>query len=91
MKKSFLCGEADRLANDRIDSSHMSAAEHEQETWTYLVRLVQQLHPLLEDLAVVLAALPQHLPPQLLHGRPQLVPLELVQRLAVVYHLQKKQ
>lgn len=34
----------------------------------YLVSLVQQFHPLLEDLAVVLATLPQHLPPQLLHG-----------------------
>lgn len=52
-----------------------------------LVGLVQQLHPLLEDLAVVLSALPQHLPPQLLHGRAQLVPLKLVQGLAVLDHL----
>lgn len=54
---------------------------------TDLVRLVQQLHPLLEDLAVVLSTLPQHLPPQLLHRRPQLVPLELIQRLVVLYYL----
>lgn len=55
---------------------------------TYLVRLVQQFHPLLEDLAVVLSALPQHLPPQLLHRRPQLVLLKLIQRIAVLNHLE---
>lgn len=54
------------------------------------MRLVQQLHPLLEDLAVVLSTLPQHLPPQLLHRRPQLVLLKLIQRLAVLYHLEEE-
>lgn len=56
---------------------------------TDLVRLVQELHPLLEDLAVVLSTLPQHLPPQLLHRRSQLIPLELIQRLAILYHLEE--
>lgn len=55
----------------------------------YLVSLVQQFHPLLEDLAVVLATLPQHLPPQLLHRRPQLILLQLIQRFAIFYHLKE--
>lgn len=55
----------------------------------HLVSLVQQFHPLLEDLAVVLATLPQHLPPQLLHRRPQLILLQLIQRFAVFYHLKE--
>lgn len=55
----------------------------------YLVSLVQQFHPLLEDLAVVLATLPQHLPPQLLHRRPQLILLHLIQRFAIFYHLKE--
>lgn len=54
-----------------------------------LVGLVQQLHPLLEDLAVVLSTLPQHLPPQLLHGHSQLVFLKFIQRLIVFYHLEE--
>lgn len=48
----------------------------------YLLGLLQQLHALPQDLAVELAALPQDLPAHLLHGRLQVLPLALAQRLA---------
>lgn len=53
-----------------------------RENWDYLLGLLQQLHPLVQDLAVKLTALPQDLPPHLLHRRPQILPLRLRQRLA---------
>lgn len=53
----------------------------------YLVCLVQQLHPLLQNLAVILATLPQHLPPQFLHCCAQFISLQLVQRLTILDHL----
>lgn len=53
-----------------------------RETGDYLLCLLQQLHSLVQDLAVKLAALPQDLPPHLLHCRPQILPLGLSQRLA---------
>lgn len=53
-----------------------------RENRDYLLGLLQQLHPLMQDLAVKLAALPQDLPPHLLHRRAQILPLRLCQRLA---------
>lgn len=53
-----------------------------RENRDYLLGLLQQLHALVQDLAVKLSALPQDLPPHLLHRRPQILPLRLRQRLA---------
>lgn len=48
----------------------------------YLLCLLQQLHSLVQDLAVKLTALPQDLPPHLLHCSSQILPLGFGQRLA---------
>lgn len=53
-----------------------------RENRDYLLGLLQQLHPLVQDLAVKLTALPQDLPPHLLHRRSQILPLGFCQRLA---------
>lgn len=67
---------------------HMNHIGHDMvERQMDLMSLVQQLHPLLEDLAVVLSTLPQHLSPELLHGGPQLLPLKFIQGFTVFNHL----
>jgi len=53
-----------------------------RENWDYLLCLLQQLHSLVQDLAVKLSALPQDLPPHLLHCSSQILPLGFSQRLA---------
>lgn len=46
---------------------------------SYLLCLLQQLHALMQDLAIKLAALPQDLPPHLLHRSSQILPLHFIQ------------
>lgn len=53
-----------------------------RENQDYLLCLLQQLHSLVQDLAVKLTALPQDLPPHLLHCSSQILPLGFGQRLA---------
>lgn len=53
-----------------------------RENRDYLLGLLQQLHPLVQNLAVKLTALPQDLPPHLFHRRAQILPLRFRQRLA---------
>lgn len=53
-----------------------------RESGDYLLGLLKKLHSLVQDLAVKLTALPQDLPPHLLHSSPQILPLGFSQRFA---------
>lgn len=63
-------------------TTEVTPRRERRESRVYLLRLLQQLHSFVQDLAVELPALPQDLPPHLLHGSSQILPLRFGQRLA---------
>lgn len=63
-------------------TTEVTPTQGRRENRDYLLRLLQHLHSLVQDLAVKLTALPQDLPPHLLHCSSQILSLGFGQRLA---------